>query len=421
MRHVRNVVAAFAASFDAAVLSGADAAAVRADAAAAQHMLGTVVALAAKREADAGRWAEAGAKSPAHHLARTTGTSVGAARGALGAAEQMASLPELEAAARRGELSPAQVAPIAEAAGAEPGAAGRLIDLAARASLGELIDECARTKANAEPDPEARHRAVHASRHVRTRRTADGAAELRYRSTPEEVAEVFSVVQGYADVAFDAARRAGRPEPEEAYLADGLLAAVRAARDGADAGGSDGAEPNGVDASGRRRRRRRPTPAKVIVRIDWDALVRGYPIEGELCEIAGFGPVPVSVVRAIIDSGDGFLAALLTRGTDVASVVHLGRRPTALQATALQWLSPTCIAQGCNNSRRIQTDHREDWARTKVTLLDWLDPLCQRCHDLKTLRGWGLVAGKGKRAMVPPDDPRHPRHAKSPPPPRRRE
>ena len=29
-------------------------------------------------------------------------------------------------------------------------------------------------------------------------------------------------------------------------------------------------------------------------------------------------------------------------------------------------------------------------------------------YDLKTIDNWALVPGRGKRAFVPPDDPRHP-------------
>jgi hypothetical protein len=274
------------------------------------------------------------------------------------------------------------------------------LDKARRASLGELRDECARVQAAALPDDEARHAAVHRSRHLRKRRCAEGAAELTYRSTVDEVAEVFSVVQGFATREFDRARVEGRRESEEAYLADGLLATCRAARGSAPAVGGD--------ASGKRVRR--PTPTKIVVRIDWDALVRGWPIESEVSEIAGLGPVPVSVVRTMMESGDAFLAGVVTRGADVANVFHLGRRPTAAQATALEWLSPTCTTEGCNASHRLETDHREDWARTKVTLLRWLERHCHRCHDKKTRHGWALVDGTGKRPLVPPEDPRHPRH-----------
>jgi hypothetical protein len=62
----------------------------------------------------------------------------------------------------------------------------------------------------------------------------------------------------------------------------------------------------------------------------------------------------------------------------------------------------------------VQLDHRVPWATTKHTRLDELDPLCPHDHDLKTNRGWSLVAGTGRRAIVGPDDPRHPRH--KPPP-----
>lgn len=49
-----------------------------------------------------------------------------------------------------------------------------------------------------------------------------------------------------------------------------------------------------------------------------------------------------------------------------------------------------------------------DWAKSHLTVFDLLDRLCTHHHDRKRLDGWGLVAGSGKRAFVPPDDPRHP-------------
>ena len=92
-------------------------------------------------------------------------------------------------------------------------------------------------------------------------------------------------------------------------------------------------------------------------------------------------------------------------------MAHLGRRPNAHQRSALDWLYPTCAVEGCGvRSRHCQTDHRTDWATSHVTVLELLDRLCKLHHDLKTYQGWGLVEGKGKRAFVAPEDPRHPRH-----------
>ena len=221
--------------------------------------------------------------------ARACGTSVAQARDQLDTSNKLESLPATARAARNGALSIQQAAAIADAASAAPHEEQRLVRAARRASLGELRDECARVK-TAALGAEEQHRQIHARRAARHRTCADGSGEIVYRSTKDEVAEVWAVIQPYADRVFHAARKAGDHEPSEAYAADGMLAMARVAAGGERVGD-------------------RPIPAKVIVRIDWDALVRGWPIEDEVSEIAGVGPVPVSVVRAMIESGDAFLAA----------------------------------------------------------------------------------------------------------------
>ncbi len=97
------------------------------------------------------------------------------------------------------------------------------------------------------------------------------------------------------------------------------------------------------------------------------------------------------------------------KGHDVVNVAHLGRHPNAFQRTALEWLYPGCAVLGCNQQVRIEWDHREDWAETHVTALPHLDGLCSHHHQMKTTRGWMLVQGHGKRDLVAPTDPRHPR------------
>src|SRR5437764_14430577 len=116
--------------------------------------------------------------------------------------------------------------------------------------------------------------------------------------------------------------------------------------------------------------------------------------------------------------GDTFIAAVITRGQAVVGVAHLGRRPTATQQSALQWLYPTCAVEGCSALAR-EIDHRVDWARTHLTDFEFLDGYCGHHHDKKTYDGWALVEGRGKRAFVAPDDPRHPANTKEherPPP-----
>ncbi len=111
------------------------------------------------------------------------------------------------------------------------------------------------------------------------------------------------------------------------------------------------------------------------------------------------------------------LKLVITRGTDVANVVHLGRGANAAQKVALLWSSPTCVVEGCSRTH-TEIDHREDFARTRHTTLSELEPMCDPHHDRKTYEGWALVPGTGKRPLVPPDDPRHPNHQpKAPDPP----
>lgn len=525
MCEIREAVGAYAAGFDPALVSAAEAQRIVEEAVAAENMLATVRGLAARRVSQTELWRREGDRSPAHHP-RVSGSSVTKAQESLDTAARLASLPQVAAAARRGELSPAQAAPIADAASKAPAAEERLLAAAKALPLGGLRDSCARTKAAAEPDDDARHKAIHRSRFLRRRRSADGAGELHYRSTPEEVAEIFGVVKGWAERRFKAARAAGRHEPNEAYLADGLLDAVRAsqvptgrgpAAGGAAAGGTgpggtgpggagggggpaggvvDGGATGGCGSTGGGADRsasdqgagdatggggeeaseqqvggsgggpcepasdpgaddetaadegsptgsppdeaanelfpdaipapasppatpaplatdeagpsRPPSPLKVIVRIDFDTLVRGFPLDGELCEVAGLGPVPVAAVRAMMSTGNAFLAAVVTKGVDVVGVAHLGRRPTAHQQTALQWTSPQCTNTACDAVFGLENDHRQPWSESKVTLVGCMDPLCRHCHHLKTYQGWALVEGAGRRPLVPPEDPRHP-------------
>jgi hypothetical protein len=344
-------------------------------------------AVVALRLADFDVWRTEGDRSPAHLLARKAGMGVGAAKDALTTAERAKNLPGVESALRKGELSPGQANAITDAATADPGSEERLLDCAKRKSLSELRDECARTKAAADPDPEETHRRIHAQRRARMRDCPDGAGEITYRSTKDEIAEFWKMVQYFGDKAFRAARSEGRVEGHDAYLADGMLGMARAA-----AGGTS----------------KKRVPTKVIVRIDWDALVRGYPIEGETCEVSGIGPVPVGIVRNMIERGDVFLASVVTKGQDVVNVVHYSRKARSMQYTALEWLDPACTVEGCNHTDGLEVDHREDWADTKITWLSLLDRLCKYHHMMKTRYNWALVAGRGKRKMVPPGHPEHP-------------
>ena len=135
--------------------------------------------------------------------------------------------------------------------------------------------------------------------------------------------------------------------------------------------------------------------------MDVAALRRGRVQGGELCEVAGVGPIPVSGAKELL--GEAIVKLIITDGVDVLNVTHLGRGPTAAQRAALLWMNPSCSVDGCHRTR-FEWDHREPWAQTH-TRLDELDPLCSFHHDLKTRFGWALVPARANEPSSHPTTP----------------
>jgi Domain of unknown function (DUF222) len=395
--------------------------------------------LLAERVEQSRVWAKEGHRSAAEHLARESGSSVGAARAGLETSKRLRLLPATEAAVRRGELSQAQAETITDAAAVNPSAERSLLEAAALSNLVELREQANRAKAAADPDPDATHRRIHRRRRLRRWTDVEGAWNIQGRSTAEAGALFNAALDPIIDEVFRSARREGRHEPRDAYAFDALLELARRARSltaeptnvtqlqgstgtarpcgpghrargqtakPAVAEASEAGDTNSV-GNGAPRRSSSPNPSFLaLLRVDLDALVRGRTEGDELCDIAGVGAVPVRVARDCLS--EAILKLVITRGIDVVNVTHLGRGPTAAQRIALLWTSPRCTNSRCSHSLQIQHDHRKPWAEVHETTIDNLDRLCDPCHKLKTRDGWALVEGKGRRPLVPPDDPRHP-------------
>ena len=345
-------------------------------------------ASAAARVAATDSWCRDGDRSAQDWLARTIGTTRQDAQRTLEVGQQLAALPATAQALLLGTVSAQQAEAIAGAAAVDRAAEARLLAGARDGSLREVQDECRRIRANADADPEATARRIHAGRSYRSWTDADGVGHLHLSGPAATIKRIDNAVRHRSDQLFRQARRDGRREPVEAYAFD----AVEALTTG-DGSHDSKPIPRGADA-------------KIIVRIDHPALLRGRAIEGEVCEIAGVGPIPVSVVQEWMD--DAFVAAVLTKGTDVTKVVHLGRRFTSEQRTALQWRDPTCARRGCAKTLGLEYDHVEDWADTHTTRVGAAKRFCSGCHRLKTT-GWevGPDDDDGKCELIPPHHPDH--------------
>ncbi len=165
---LRLALRRYAALFDASGMSAGEALRAVSDAAAIEAMAAAVKGLAALRVAETGAWKDAGDRSAASHLARSTGTSVSQASECVETARRLESLPVASAASRAGALSAAQAAAVAGAVALEASAEVRLVEKARGSSLAELREECLRTRAAARPDAEARRRSIHDQRFLRS-------------------------------------------------------------------------------------------------------------------------------------------------------------------------------------------------------------------------------------------------------------
>jgi Domain of unknown function (DUF222) len=359
--------------------------------------------LLAERVEQSRVWATEGHRSAAEHLARTSGSSVGAARASLETSKKLRRLPATEAAVRRGELSRPQAETITDAAAVNPGAEQSLLEAARTGDLGELRETANRAKAAADPDPDTTHRRIHRRRRLCRWTDAEGGWNIQGRGTADAGARINAALDPILDEVFRAAHREGRHESRDAYAFDALLELARRAR------GDTTAPATGDDVAADRYERRSPRPNPsflALLRVDLDALVRGRTERDELCDIAGVGAVPARVARSLL--GDAILKLVITKGVGVVNVTHLGRGPTAAQRIALLWASPWCTNSLCSHTLQIQHDHRRPWTEVHETTLDNLDRLCGPCHKRKTHDGWALVEGTARRPLVPPDDPRHP-------------
>jgi hypothetical protein len=209
-----------------------------------EHLCAAGKALCASRATRAGEHRRSGHGDPAAWLAERSGEPTGRARDALEVAAVLGQLCGLEEALRAGELSTTKARTIAEAASMDPSSEQALLRLSRQGSLSELKDgaEAVKAAARSNEDDERRYEALRKGRHLRSFTGRDGGFKGQIALTPDDGARLLAVLSPASDFFFDEARRCGRKEPHEAYLADALVAVVTGEWPGG-AGGVDTDEP----------------------------------------------------------------------------------------------------------------------------------------------------------------------------------
>ena len=209
VKRARELLKGAVAALDPEVLDAGSAKELVAEFADIERVAAAGKALAARRVASSGAWRQDGDRSPAHWMARTTKTPVGAAAGLLETAARVKELPRTEQALRAGRLNEIQAREVASAAAADPAAEDELLKAAETESAAGLKECCARVRAAALSDEVARYENVRNRRRLRHWSDPDGAFRLDALLTPDAGAVVLAALGPHRDEIATAAALAG--------------------------------------------------------------------------------------------------------------------------------------------------------------------------------------------------------------------
>ncbi len=385
---LRDELQAVVVGFEAGVLTAAEALTAVELFAEVKRLAEVGEALAAKRVDETSAWRAAGARSVGHFLAGRTGESPSQVGRMVDTARKLDRLGDTADAVRTGQVSIEQAAAIAGAAAIDPGCERDLLDTARSSDLGSLKKAAARARAAGDRHDEQRHARQRAAREFRMWVDDDGMGNARWRTTPEEYAELQAIHERFRDEAFEAARTAGRRDPERHLASDGFARLLRAAA-------GCGEQRDGSPAK---------KDVRLFVLVSDTALLRGRTEPGETCEIVGTGPVPVSVAKQVCGPNP-FVSIIETDGTDVHRVVRAGRRIAPEIRDALFVRDRGCVVPGCTTTRRLEVHHVVPYAESRQTRLDELATVCAHHHDRISHDGAVLAGGPGQWHWRPPPRP----------------
>ncbi len=327
----------------------------------------------AARASECGEHRKRGFADASDWMARSTGSTTGAARAALDTLKAVEACPATKDALAAGEVSFAQASEIASV----PEHEEELLEVARTSDLGALKQAALKLRLEG-IDPEelsAKQRAAREFVHWK-----DRLGMIRFRGAlPPSVGVSFvNRLDAETDRECRAAKRENRLESRAAHAADAFVRML----DGAGTG--------------------KARSTDLVIVADLRAYRRGHAHPGELSHIIGGGPIPVRVAREL--AKDAFLKVVLHDGVRIHMVVHFGRRRPAELNTALELGAPpdfdgvTCAELGCDRKYGLQWDHVDPVANDGPSSAANLQPLCYPHHQDKTARdrAAGLLDAKAK-------------------------
>ncbi len=349
----------------------------------AERIVASGVARLTPRVMETGAFAKTGHACGADWLAAASGSSAGAARSRLAAAERAAAEPALAQTLRDGQLSAPELKVLSEIALSAPDSLPELVEMAVgESSHKELADAASRAKCAARSNESARQRRarVRAARHFDWHQDEHGGIRGQFLCDEVAWARVGPRLEARAKARW---KEAGSVEGESlsAHRLDAFLELLGTAQ----------TEEGG-------------TTAHALVIVDADALRRGSLRRGDICEIEGVGPVSLEMATELL--GEASAQFVITSGRNVASVTSTTRAIPARLAAALVVRDRTCVVPGCGKRLGLETDHADvDFAQGGATELGNLVRLCPAHHDMKTNGGWRILGGPARWRWLPPEKP----------------
>jgi hypothetical protein len=348
-------------------------------------------ALAARRAAELEAHEHSGHRNATDWLAQVAGIPFARAKDMLELPAQLSRSPQAKEAFEQGQLSLSQAITVADAVSTTPTSASRMLQLAQTGTHRDLVQEAARVQQAARSREEERHRRARAynRRSLRYFQLPDGGVRVQAYFTEDDWGRCMAALHDRANELFRQGRSAKVHNTREQYLADAAvdLMTGRVAAGGG-AGGGAGAGPGRAGAN-------------CIVRVDAGALRRGSVAPGEVCEIAGVGPISVEAAKDLL--GEYGFRLLVTDGADVTTITGKTRVVPARLEAALFERDPACVVPGCGVSIGLETHHwRREFHLGGPTELDNLCRVCVIHHGLVTNGGWKLAGGPGRWTWTPP-------------------
>jgi len=401
-------------------------------------------ATSARRAAELEVHTASGHRNATDWLAQESGVSFAKAKEALTLADRLEVSAPVKEAFDQGELTIAQAATIADALDVAPGSGESLLETATEGTLQELNQQALRVKQAARSRDDELKRGARAflRRSLRFTQLPEGGVRVQGYFTDEAWGRCLARIDARANQLFRLGRSAKVHATRDQYRADAmvdLVAGIHTSKghaqvealapdlDGAtndasradlvhesdDAltdrpvngprGGPNEGADEGLEAEAESVRLA-PTSVTVIVRVDAAALRRGWVESGEMCEIAGVGPVSVDTARELL--GEWYVRLLVTDGTNVTTITGRHRHVPARVEAALFERDLTCVVPHCGVTVGLETHHWQVEVRAQgPTILENLCRLCSVHHDMASNAGWSIKGGPGRWEWIGPDWP----------------